>query len=100
MTWLRRARRPFALRVPDDVHAMGFAARQETPGPALAGLLAKAGGNPLWVVEILRSLEDDDWLSRVSGSPVKRPSNRSSRLRWANSSSAGCAICLRSRSRC
>ncbi len=48
---------------PDDVHAIAFAARDQTPGPELADLLAKAGGgNPLWVVEILRSLAHDDWL--------------------------------------
>jgi DNA-binding CsgD family transcriptional regulator/tetratricopeptide (TPR) repeat protein len=36
----------------------------DPPGPRLTGLLAKAGGNPLWVVEILRSLTDEDVLQR------------------------------------
>jgi hypothetical protein len=29
-----------------------------SPGPALTAMLAKAGGNPLWAVAMLRSLAD------------------------------------------
>ena len=32
------------------------------PGPLLASIVAKAGGNPLWVVEIVRSLATEGWL--------------------------------------
>ena len=35
-----------------------------SPGPALEALLTKAGGNPLWVVAMLRSLAADGMLSR------------------------------------
>ncbi|MEY2476984.1 MAG: hypothetical protein QOG87_2299 [Actinomycetota bacterium] len=34
------------------------------PGPLLTSILAKAGGNPLWLVEILRSLSSEGWLRR------------------------------------
>ena len=34
------------------------------PGPALTAMLAKAGGNPLWVVAMLRSLADGGMLRR------------------------------------
>jgi DNA-binding CsgD family transcriptional regulator/tetratricopeptide (TPR) repeat protein len=34
------------------------------PGPLLTAILAKAGGNPLWLVEILRSLSSEGWLRR------------------------------------
>jgi DNA-binding CsgD family transcriptional regulator len=36
------------------------------PGPELAAIVAKAGGNPLWAVEILRSLSADGRLQRES----------------------------------
>lgn len=38
-----------------------------TPGPALTAMLAKAGGNPLWVVAMLRSLADGGMLRREGG---------------------------------
>src|SRR5262249_5663756 len=41
-----------------------------SPGPALAGMLAKAGGNPLWAVALLRSLADEGMLHR-SGDSVE-----------------------------
>jgi DNA-binding CsgD family transcriptional regulator len=37
------------------------------PGTALTALLAKAGGNPLWAVAMLRSLADDGLLRIVGG---------------------------------
>ena len=47
-----------AGEVDDLVHAqLGLAA-----GPLLASIVAKAGGNPLWVVELLRSLATEGWL--------------------------------------
>ena len=36
--------------------------------PALTAMLAKAGGNPLWAVALLRSLEDGGMLRRVGES--------------------------------
>ena len=36
------------------------------PGPELAAIVAKAGGNPLWAVEILRSLSAEGRLDRES----------------------------------
>ena len=36
------------------------------PGPELTAIVAKAGGNPLWVVEILRSLSAEGQLVRES----------------------------------
>ena len=41
-------------------HILGAA-----PGPALTSMLAKAGGNPLWAVALLRSLTDGGMLCRV-----------------------------------
>jgi DNA-binding CsgD family transcriptional regulator len=40
------------------------------PGPALTALLAKAGGNPLWAVAMLRSLADEGLL-RPAGAAVE-----------------------------
>jgi DNA-binding CsgD family transcriptional regulator/tetratricopeptide (TPR) repeat protein len=59
-----RTMQPQPLKL-DDVAVL---ARQElgaTPGPALTALLAKAGGNPLWAVAMLRSLADDGALRRT-----------------------------------
>jgi DNA-binding CsgD family transcriptional regulator len=39
-----------------------------SPGPALAAMLAKAGGNPLWVVAMLRSLAAEGMLRRAGDS--------------------------------
>ena len=44
---------------PDEVRALAGAELGTAPGPELMAVLGKAGGNPLWVVEILRSLADD-----------------------------------------
>src|SRR5215831_4199798 len=38
------------------------------PGPVLTAMLAKAGGNPLWAVAMLRSLADDGMLRRAGDS--------------------------------
>jgi len=38
------------------------------PGPALTAMLAKAGGNPLWAVAMLRSLADEGMLVRAGDS--------------------------------
>src|SRR6516225_49777 len=38
------------------------------PGPALTAMLAKAGGNPLWAVAMLRSLADEGMLRRAGDS--------------------------------
>jgi len=38
------------------------------PGPALTAMLAKAGGNPLWAVAMLRSLADEGTLRRAGDS--------------------------------
>jgi len=48
---------------PDEVRALACAELGVAPGPELMAVLAKAGGNPLWVVEILRSLADEGRLS-------------------------------------
>lgn len=34
------------------------------PGPILASIVEKAAGNPLWIVELLRSLSSEGWLRR------------------------------------
>ena len=39
-----------------------------SPGPALTAMLAKAGGNPLWAVAMLRSLADEGMLRRAGDS--------------------------------
>ena len=44
---------------PDEVQALAGAELGTAPGPELMAVLGKAGGNPLWVVEILRSLADE-----------------------------------------
>ncbi len=49
----------------DDVAALAGQVLGASPGPALTAMLAKAGGNPLWVVAILRSLADEGMLRRT-----------------------------------
>jgi DNA-binding CsgD family transcriptional regulator/tetratricopeptide (TPR) repeat protein len=44
---------------PDEVRALAGAELGTAPRPELMAVLGKAGGNPLWVVEILRSLADE-----------------------------------------
>ncbi len=50
---------------PDDVAILAHDMLGAPPGPALTALLAKAGGNPLWVVAMLRSLADEGALRRT-----------------------------------
>jgi DNA-binding CsgD family transcriptional regulator len=49
-----------------DVEALVQAQLGLPPGPLLTSILVKAGGNPLWLVEILRSLSIEGWLRRSS----------------------------------
>jgi DNA-binding CsgD family transcriptional regulator len=58
--------RPMQLEAlsPDDVEALARADLAAPPGPDLTAVLAKASGNPLWVVEMLRSLSDEGMLRR------------------------------------
>jgi len=44
---------------PDEVRALAHAELGTAPAPELMAVLGKAGGNPLWVVEILRALADE-----------------------------------------
>jgi DNA-binding CsgD family transcriptional regulator/tetratricopeptide (TPR) repeat protein len=53
---------------PDDVAALAADLLGASPGPALTAMLAKAGGNPLWAVAMLRSLADGGMLRRVGDS--------------------------------
>jgi DNA-binding CsgD family transcriptional regulator/tetratricopeptide (TPR) repeat protein len=48
----------------DEITALVQAQIGLLPGPTLASIVAKAGGNPLWVVEMLRSLVTEGWLRR------------------------------------
>jgi predicted ATPase len=48
----------------DDVTLLACQALGASPGPALAALLARAGGNPLWAVA-MRSLADEGMLRRA-----------------------------------
>ena len=48
----------------DEVDLLARQSLGDAPGPALTAMLAKAGGNPLWVVAILRSLVDSGMLRR------------------------------------
>ncbi|HEX5087815.1 MAG TPA: AAA family ATPase [Nocardioides sp.] len=47
---------------PDDVALLARHVLGAAPGPELSALLAKAGGNPLWVTAMLRSLADEGLL--------------------------------------
>ncbi len=51
----------------DDVAMLAGHVLGASPGPALTAMLAKAGGNPLWAVAMLRSLGDQGLLSRAGG---------------------------------
>jgi DNA-binding CsgD family transcriptional regulator len=53
---------------PDEVAGLAAEMLRASPGPALTAMLAKAGGNPLWAVAILRSLVDGGMLHRVGDS--------------------------------
>jgi DNA-binding CsgD family transcriptional regulator len=49
---------------PGDVDALVHSELGLPPGALLTSIVAKAGGNPLWVVEIVRSLSTEGWLRR------------------------------------
>jgi DNA-binding CsgD family transcriptional regulator len=55
---------------PDEVAVLARALLGHAPGPVLTAMLAKAGGNPLWVVAMLRALADGGMLRR-EGSVVE-----------------------------
>jgi DNA-binding CsgD family transcriptional regulator len=52
----------------DDVAVLACHVLGASPGPALTAMLAKAGGNPLWAVAMLRSLADEGMLQRTGDS--------------------------------
>jgi DNA-binding CsgD family transcriptional regulator len=54
----------------EDVAELACLVLGAPPGPTLTALLAKAGGNPLWVVAMLRSLADEGLL-RPAGDAVE-----------------------------
>jgi DNA-binding CsgD family transcriptional regulator len=51
----------------DDVETLAQSELGLPPGPELTGVLAKAGGNPLWVVEMIRSLSAEGRLRSEGG---------------------------------
>ncbi len=51
----------------EDVALLAGRALGAEPGPALTSMLVKAGGNPLWVAAMLRSLADEGMLHRSGG---------------------------------
>ena len=51
----------------DDVETLARSELGLPPGPELTGVLAKAGGNPLWVVEMIRSLSAEGRLRSEGG---------------------------------
>ena len=53
---------------PGEVAVLARQVLGASPGPDLIALLAKAGGNPLWAVAILRALADERMLRRVGDS--------------------------------
>jgi DNA-binding CsgD family transcriptional regulator/tetratricopeptide (TPR) repeat protein len=53
---------------PGDVAVLARHVLGASPGPALTAMLAKAGGNPLWAVAMLRSLADEGMLHRAGDS--------------------------------
>src|SRR5215471_18293383 len=53
---------------PDDMAVLAGHVLGASPCPALSAMLAKAGGNPLWVVAMLRSLADEGTLRRAGDS--------------------------------
>lgn len=54
----------------DDVVELAHHVLEAAPGPILTAMVAKAGGNPLWVMAILRSLTEEGRL-RWSGGSVE-----------------------------
>ena len=53
---------------PDQVSVLARQLVGASPGPRLTEMLARTGGNPLWVVALLRSLDDAGMLRRVGDS--------------------------------
>jgi DNA-binding CsgD family transcriptional regulator len=53
---------------PGDVAVLAGHVLGAPPGPALTAMLAKAGGNPVWAVAMLRSLGDEGMLRRAGDS--------------------------------
>ena len=53
---------------PGDLAVLARQVLGASPGPALTAMLAKAGGNPLWAVAMLRSLADEGMLRRAGDS--------------------------------
>ncbi|MGW5241994.1 helix-turn-helix transcriptional regulator [Monashia sp. NPDC004114] len=53
---------------PDDLTVLAGDVLGAPPGPNLTAMLAKAGGNPLWAVAMLRSLADEGLLRRAGDS--------------------------------
>jgi DNA-binding CsgD family transcriptional regulator len=53
---------------PREVAVLACRVLEAPPGPALTAMLAKAGGNPLWAVAMLRSLADEGMLRRAGDS--------------------------------
>src|SRR6516162_10191343 len=53
---------------PGEVAVLACHVLGAPPGPALTAMLAKAGGNPLWAVAMLRSLADEGMLRRAEDS--------------------------------
>jgi DNA-binding CsgD family transcriptional regulator/tetratricopeptide (TPR) repeat protein len=52
---------------PGDVTVLASQRLGAEPGPTLTSMLAKAGGNPLWVAAMLRTLADEGMLRRSDG---------------------------------
>ena len=50
-----------------DVDDLVVSQLQARPGPALESIVARAAGNPLLVVELLRSMASEGWLRRDGG---------------------------------
>ena len=74
----------------DDIAALARVVLRASPGPALTTMLAKAGGNPLWAVAMLRSLDDEGMVRRAGHSieattsdlPASLTGRRIIRPRW------------------
>jgi predicted ATPase len=82
----------------DDLAVLASHVLGATPGPALTTMLAKAGGNPLWAVAMLRSLGAEGML-RSAGDSVEVTTSElpASLATWWF---AACATCRRQRLSC
>jgi len=56
-----------------EVEALGEAQLGVPLGPSVVGAVQRAGGNPLWVVELLRSLASEGRIDQTSGKAELRP---------------------------